>query len=103
LDFVLAELDGFRERLSSILDISIDFEKVNLMIDNTKLLFNFANSANESGKNIIGSLTRLHNYLLKIINKETLDYLTSIKYKFPVDKSNEPVSDNEETDIIDMV
>jgi hypothetical protein len=103
LDFVLAELDGFRERLSPILDISIDVEKVNLMIDNIKLLFNFAESANESGKNIIGSLTRLHNYLLKVINKETLEYLTSIKYKFPVDKSNEPVENNEDTEIIDMV
>ena len=102
LDFILTELDGFRERLSSILDIPIDFEKVNLMIDNCKLLFKFTYT-NESDKNIIGSLKALHNYLLKIINKETLEFLSSINYKFPVDKSNEPLSDNEQTDIIDII
>jgi len=102
LKFVLTELDGFRERLSPILDIPIDFEKVNLMIDNCELLFKFG-LTNESDKNIIGSLTALHNYLLKIINKETLEFLSSIKYKFPVNKSNEPISDNEQTDIIDII
>jgi hypothetical protein len=87
LKFVLNELDGFRERLSNILDIKLDFEKINLMIDNIKLLFKFTN-LNESEKNIIGSLNKLHNYLSLIINKETLDYLESIQYKFPVEKNN---------------
>lgn len=87
LEFVLNELDGFRERLSPILDIKLDFEKINLMIDNIKLLFKFEN-LNESETNIIGSLNKLHNYLNSIINKETLDYLSSIQYKFPVEKSN---------------
>ena len=102
LKFVLDELDGFRERLSPILDIPIDFEKLNLMIDNIKLLFNFE-SANESDKNIIGALTRLHNYLLKIINKETFEFLSSIKYKFPIEKTDEPISDNEDTEMLDMI
>jgi hypothetical protein len=100
-EFVLNELDGFRERLASILDIQLDFEKINLMIDNIKLLFKF--SAVEIDKNLIGSLERLHNYLLKIINKETLDYLSSIQYKFPVDKTTEPITDYEETEVLDVV
>jgi len=102
LNFVLDELDGFRERLSTILDIPIDFEKLNLMIDNVKLLFKFG-STTESEKIIIEALNRLHNYLLKITNKETLEYLTSIKYEFPVEKTTEPVSDYETTEMIDMV
>ena len=102
LNFVLDELDGFKERLSPILDIPIDFEKLNLMIDNIKLLFKFK-LANELEKNIIGSLTRLHNFLLKIINKETFEYLSSINYKFPAPPTTEPITDNEETEIMDVV
>jgi len=104
IDFVLNELDGFRERLSPILDIPIDFEKLNIMIDNIKLLFKFE-LANESGKNIIGALTRLHNYLLKIINKETLEYLQSINYVFPVEKvvKQDNSNNNQESEIIDMI
>ena len=71
------------------------------MIDNIELLLRF--NAVEMDKNLIGSLEKLHNYLLKIINKETLDYLSSIEYKFPVEKTSEPVSDHEETEILNAV
>ena len=43
IKFVINELDGFSEKLSTILDIELDFEKINLIIDNIKLLFQFKN------------------------------------------------------------
>ena len=100
-EFVINEIDGFRERLATILDIKLDFEKINLMIDNIILLFKF--DVVEMDKNLIGSLEKLHNYLLKVINKETLDYLSSIQYEFPVEKTSELASDYETTEILDAV
>lgn len=107
-NFVLNELDGFREKLSTIIDIKLDYEKINLMIDNIGLLFRFAKEQNFDQSNIIAeNLTRLHNYLLKVINKETLEYLLSINYVFPVAKIEETnESDNfknEETEIFDLI
>ena len=53
------------------------------------------------------NLTRLHNYLLKVINKETLEYLSSINYVFPVAKIEETNESenfkNEETEILDLI
>jgi len=83
IKFVLRELDGFRERLSPIIDISIDNEKINLFIDYIKLLFVFRDINKVINNNVIEGLTKFHDYLLNIINKETFDYLNSINYKFP--------------------
>ena len=99
VEFVLNELDGFRERLSTILDIKLDFEKINLIIDNIKLLFRFQNLT-EAEINICGSLNKLHNYLMEYINKETLDYLASIQYKFPIEKSSEPIDTQSDMETI---
>ena len=104
-EFILNELDGFKEKLSTIIDIKLDYEKINLMIDNIKLLFRFGKDQNFNESTIlVENLTRLHNYLLKVINKETIDYLSSIDYKFPVAKSdNESETNYEETEILDVI
>jgi len=104
-NFVLNEFDGFRERISTIVDIELDYEKINLMIDNIKLIFKFSDEKNLNNSDmLIENLTRLHNYLLKLINKETIDYLTSINYKFPISKSDiETESNYTETEILDAV
>ena len=75
------------------------------MIDNIKLLFRFGKDQNFNESTIlVENLTRLHNYLLKVINKETIDYLSSIDYKFPVAKSdNESETNYEETEILDVI
>jgi hypothetical protein len=103
INFVLNELDGFRESLSTIIDIKLDYEKINLMIDNIKLLFKFTEKNIDGNITIIETLKRLHNYLLKIINKETNEYLESIKYTFPVSKSNDNITDYEESEIAEIV
>jgi hypothetical protein len=81
--FVLRELDGFRERLSPVIDIPLDNEKINLFIDYIKLLFVFRDINKEVNNNVIEGLNRFHDYLLNIVNKETFEYLRSINYKFP--------------------
>lgn len=104
-EFILNELDGFKEKLSTVIDIKLDYEKINLMIDNIKLLFRFGKDQNFNKSTIlVENLTRLHNYLLKVINKETIDYLSSIDYKFPVAKSDDESETNyEETEILDII
>ena len=102
IKFVINELDGFSEKLSTILDIELDFEKINLIIDNIKLLFQFKNT-NELDQNIIGNLERLHDYLLKIINKETTDYLKSINYTFPVAAEINEHSNHEQNEILNSL
>lgn len=107
-NFILNELDGFREKLSTIIDIELDYEKINLMIDNIKLIFKFIQNKNINESNmLIQNLTRLHNYLLKVMNKETNDYINKVNFKFPVSKSeNESESNNnnyDETEILDKI
>lgn len=104
-EFVLNELDTFREKMSTIIDIELDYEKVNLMIDNIKLIFKFSDDRKiDNSEMLVENLTRLHNYLLKIINNETIEYLSSINYKFPVEKINTETDTNyTETEILDAV
>jgi len=99
IDFILKELDGFKERLSTVLDIKLDYEKIDIMVDNIKLLFKFEN-LNEQEMNIIGSLKKFHKYLNNFINKETIDYLNSIQYKFPIEKSEKNISTESEVETI---
>ena len=85
VEFILDELNMFKEKISSILDLNIDQEKVNLIIDNLILLFKY----NKSDKTqIIDVLELLHDYLLGIINKQTIDYLNSIGFSFPDDEKS---------------
>lgn len=80
LQFVINEINGFRERMSHILDIDFDSEKLNLIFDILVMLFmNNSNNKNE----IIERLTQAHDHLLEIINKETFEYLNQIKFVFP--------------------
>lgn len=75
------------------------------MIDNIKLLFRFGKDQNFNESTVlVENLSRLHNYLLKVINKETIDYLSSIDYKFPVVQTdNESETNYEETEILDVI
>ena len=100
LNFILLEFDGIRERLSIILDIKIDFEKVNLMIDIIQLHFRFQNTNEEE---IINSCLRLHDYLFKLNNNETLEFLTSINYKFPLDHSLAKDNNSIDKELLDIL
>lgn len=87
--FILNELDGFREKISTILDIKIDYEKLNLLIDIIKILFIIKDkNLNEIHYYIINFLTKLHDYILTVINKETYDYINKINFKFMVIENN---------------
>jgi len=81
-DFLLIEVDDFKERLSNIIDIPFDELKVDIMIDNILLLI-MNNKDYENNEQLVDSLGLLHDYLLTIINKETLDYLNHINFTFP--------------------
>lgn len=80
-------------------------KKINLMIDNIKLLFKFGKDQHPNQSNmIIINLTKSHDYLLKNINKETLDYLENIKFNFPVSNSpNAPEMNYEENEVLDII
>lgn len=77
LEFVINELNQFKEKLSHIIDIDFNEEFMYAIIDNLILLFRI-NDKNQ----ITESLNRVHDHLLKVINKETYDYLKSINYNF---------------------
>lgn len=80
-NFIINELNSFKEKISSVLDLDIDQQKVDLMINNLIILFR----NNENKENIIDMLKLLHDYLLNIINKETNEYLDHIGFSFPSD------------------
>jgi len=85
VEFILVELNMFKEKISSILDLNIDQDKVNLIINNLILLFKYNKSDKE---HIIEVLELLHDYLLGIVNKETIEYLNFHGYSFPDDKKS---------------
>jgi hypothetical protein len=78
-ELVIIELDEFKEKISSILDIEFNEEMIDLYIN--LLISQF--KSNVDSDNIIENLNRLHNYILNIINKETNLYLKTINYEFP--------------------
>jgi hypothetical protein len=86
-NFVINEVDKFKERLSNILDIEYDEEKADIMIDKILLLFKY-NTVSKNKNELLGGLENLHDYLLEIVNKETREYLDFIEYTFPDDSSN---------------
>lgn len=82
INFIVRELNGFKEKISSILDIDLDHQKVDFMINNLILLFQNNPKLEKNKKEIINVLTILHDHLLKIINKETYDYMDYINLTF---------------------
>ena len=76
-EFVLDEIDNFKERLSHILDIEFDEKMISDMIDNMELSFKYDSSERTD------NLDKLHDYILSIINKETFDYLKKINFELP--------------------
>jgi hypothetical protein len=76
-NYILIEIDTFIDRITRILDIDLIEDEIIKMIRDIKT--SFINNDN----NIISNLTKLHDYLLSIINKETLEYLDKIKFNFP--------------------
>lgn len=85
-EFVLDEINNFKERLEHILDLDLDKDKVSNMIDNMVLSFKFDTHERES------NLTELHDYILSVINTETINYLTSIKFSLPTVFEKKPTA-----------
>ena len=87
--FVIDELENFKDRTSHILDIDYNEKILYQFIDNLIILFK--NDINETNnEKIIIELDKCHDYILSIINKETINYLNNINFKFPTEivKSN---------------
>ena len=84
-EFVINEINGFKERLSNILDIKFDEQKADIIIENLILLFKLNSNSEEHKTNLLDSLALLHDYLLNIINKETNEYINSTGYTFPTE------------------
>ncbi len=83
LEFVINELNGFKGKISNILDIQMDEEKIDILLD---LLINqFTNK--QSSRVLISTIDRLHDYILEVINNETKEYLLSIDFSFPIKES----------------
>ncbi len=83
LNFVISELNGFKGKISNILDIQMDEEKIDILLD---LLINQF-TTKQSNRVLIATIDRLHDYILEVINKETNEYLTSINFTFPIKES----------------
>jgi hypothetical protein len=90
--FTIDMVDKFKERLSHIIDINFDIEKVAILIDNIKyLLEKFSNNLNDLNKTkLLSALKHLHDFLLSVINTETNSYLTHINYNFPQSANSKP-------------
>ena len=82
--FVIDEIENFKERLSHILDIEFDEKQIINMIDNMSISYKYDSDERQD------NLTKLHDYLLYIINRETVNYMKSINLEFPntFNKSN---------------
>jgi len=83
VQFVITQVDKFKELISSILDIKIDEKVIYTLVENiiTLLKCNIPNK-----EKLLEALDNLHDYLLEIINKETKDYIRSIHFHFPGEK-----------------
>jgi len=81
INFVINELDKFKERFSHIIDIKYNEALIDTLIEKLILLFKYDYVNNK--QNILDTLKDMHDYILSIINKETIDYLKSINFTFP--------------------
>ena len=81
LDFVIKELNLFKQKISNILDIKFDEDKIDLLID--FIINQFTTKQNYIS--IIENINKLSNYLLEIINRETLEYLRKINFTYPIE------------------
>lgn len=71
----------FKENLSTIADIKLPLNEFDMLID--KLVLLLIGKFNKSNRReAISLLKSMHDYLLKIINIETLDYLRHINFNF---------------------
>ena len=77
-DFVLDEIKNFKDRTSHILDIEYNEKLLYQIIDNLVILF-----TNNESNEILVELHKLHDYILSIINRETINYLNIINFKLP--------------------
>jgi hypothetical protein len=83
VEFVINQVDKFKESISSILDIKIDEKVIYVMIEN---IISILNCGNISNQKLLEALDVLYDYLLEIINKETKDYIKEVDYHFPTEK-----------------
>lgn len=70
--YLMNEIDEFRQRLSSVIDVDIDSETVNKPIE--RLL----NNNKHTRKDMIDVLTKIMKYLKSLVQKATEEYLHSI-------------------------
>ena len=82
VEFVINQVDKFKESIASILDIKIDEKIIYIMVENIITIL----KSNSPKEKILESLGTLHDYLLEIINKETKEYIRSVDYHFPTEK-----------------
>lgn len=71
-------IDGFKSRLSTVLDIPLDETGLDEQIDNAVYLF-----GKKQYKAVISQLEEIEQQLLGVINSETDEYLKSIKLILP--------------------
>jgi len=83
VQFVINQVEKFKESIASILDIKIDEKVIYVMVENIISILRCPQSSKEK---LLDSLNVLHDYLLQIINKETKDYIESVDYHFPTEK-----------------
>ena len=97
-NFVLDEISYFKERTSHILDIEYDEKKLYGIIDNLIILFKNDINGNNNEKIII-ELDNCHDYILSIVNRETLNYLNNVQFKFPTEIIKSSISHVEKPNI----
>jgi hypothetical protein len=83
VEFVINQVEKFKESIASILDIKIDEKIIYIMVENIVVVLK---SGSNSKEKLLEALNTLHDYLLQIINKETKEYITSVHYHFPTEK-----------------
>ena len=85
IDLVIFELNKFKEHFSHIVDIVFDRDLIISLIDKLIVLFkiNKKYNNNDNNQEILNTFERIHNNLLKTINKETMEYIKSVNYEFP--------------------
>lgn len=88
INYIIEEINNFKERLSSLIDLKFDTERTLYLIDNMILQFKVYNNTKEAKEKLIKLLDELHEYLLKVINDETNEFLRSIGFTFPSISTN---------------
>jgi hypothetical protein len=83
VQFVINQIDKFKDLIAGILDIKIDEKAIYAMVEN---IITQLKSSDPNKEKLVEALDIMHDYLLEIINKETKEYIKEIDFHFPGDK-----------------